>query len=379
VDLHYIHAVANRLDELWIADVDVHLNEDPLAMAEHAEERFRGSFLEMQHHTPRYLDWPGMSVGWEYTDQPIPGRHADGDPEYGHDDWEMRTVKSARQMREELDALSIDVALIIPDHLLTIAALPSPTWAGALARAYNRWLIAEWLEAEDGLYGALVALPHDPVETAAEIRKHAGHPRVAAAYLPTATVSPHWGHRQYDPIFEAAQETGLPVVLHSVQIIHPNFPHNAYDIEPLGARHALLHPIGMMANLVSMIGTGVPVRFPELKVVFTEAGITWVPFIAWKLDKEFTERRREFPLLEEPPSHYVKQFFYATQPIEEPSSPAALVTMMELLPITDQVMFSSDWPHHDFDHPSHVLKLPLEDDALAGVMGGTAKGVFGFE
>ena len=367
------------LEDLWIADVDVHLNEDPIAMAEHAEERYRDSFLELQHATPRYLDLPGFSVGWEYIDQPIPGRHADGDPEYGHHDWETREVKSARQMREELGRLSIDVALLMPDHLLTIAALPSPTWACALARAYNHWLIAEWLEAEEGLYGAIVAPPHDPAEAAKEIRRHAAHPRMAAVYLPTATVSPLWGHRRYDPIYDAAQEAGLPVVLHSVQIIHPNFPHNLHEIEPIGARHTLSHTLGMMANLVSMMGTGVPVRFPDLKIVFTEAGISWVPFIAWKFDKEFTERRRDFPFYDELPSEYIRRFFYATQPIEEPSSPEAWVSMMELLPLTHHVMYASDWPHHDFDHPRHLLKLPIDDGVLTSIMGGTARRVFGFE
>lgn len=371
--------MARRLDDLWIADVDVHVSENPVSMAEHAEERYRESFLEMQHTTPRYLDIPGMSVAWEYIDQPIPGRHADGDPEYGHPDWETREVKSAEQMREELTGLSIDVALLMPDHLLTLAALPSPTWACGLARAYNRWLIGEWAEAADGLYAAIVAPPHDPAEAAAEIRRHASHPRVKAVYLPTAAVSPLWGHRQYDPIYEAAQETSLPVVLHTVQIIHPHFPHNVQGIEPIGARHSLSHTLGMMANLVSMIGTGVPVRFPDLTIVFTEAGISWVPFIAWKLDKEYTERRRDFPFYTEPPSHYIKQFFFATQPIEEPSSPEALVSMMELLPITDQLMYASDWPHHDFDHPGALLKLPLEDGTLTRIMGSTARDVFGFE
>jgi predicted TIM-barrel fold metal-dependent hydrolase len=369
---------SNRLNELWVADVDVHLNEDPVAMANYAESRWRDSFLELRHATARYLDIPGFSVAWGAIDPPIPGRHADGDPIAGHPDWETRAVKTAQQMRDELDALSINVALLIPDHLLTLAALPNPRWACAIARAYNRWMIAEWLEATHGLYGAIVAPPHDLEQAVAEIRRHADHPKVAAIYLPTACISPLWGHQMYDPIYAAAQDANLPVVLHSVGIVHPNFPHNMHGIETEAARHALMHPLGMMANLVSMIGTGVPARFPKLNVVFTESGISWVPFIAWKLDKEYTERRREFPFYPEPPSHYVKKFFYSTQPIEEPPDPKALVQLMEMLSLSDQVLFSSDWPHHDFDHPSHCLKLPLDSDSLAKMMGGNAQRLFGF-
>lgn len=366
-----------RRPRIWVADVDVHLNEDPVAMARFAEPSWRDHFLELQHASPRYLDIPGFSVGWEGIDPPIPGRHADGDPEFGHTDWETRAVHDAPTMRRELDGIGVDTALLIPDNLLTLPALPNPGWAMAIARAYNRWLIEEWLPT-DGLFGAIVAPPHDPPEAAKEILAHADNEKVVAVFLPTACVSPLWGHRKYDPIFEAAQATGLPVVLHSVGIIHPNFPHNVHDIEPLSMRHALMHPLGMMANLVSLIGTGVPVRFPDMKIVFTEAGISWVPFIAWKLDKEYTERRRELPFYDEPPSHYVKQFYYATQPIEEPESPAHLVQIMEMLSLTSQVMFASDWPHHDFDHPSQVLKLPLDEDATRAVMGENARRVFGF-
>jgi predicted TIM-barrel fold metal-dependent hydrolase len=368
----------SALEQLWIADVDVHVNEDPIAMSHYAEARWRESLLELRHVTGRYLDLPGFSVGWEGIDPPVPGRHADGDPVAGHADWESRIVVDATQMRTELDALSIDVALLIPDHLLTLAALPNPAWACALARAYNRWLVAEWLDEGNGLYGAVVAPPHDPREAAKEILRHASHPRVVSVYLPTACVNPLWGHRMYDPIYEAAQETGLPVIFHSVSIIHPNFPHNVQGIEPAGARHALMHPLGMMANLVSLVGTGVPVRFPELRIVFTEAGITWVPFIAWKLDKEYTERRREFPFYSDPPSRYIKEFFFSTQPLEEPDRPETLVQMMEILSLTDQVLFASDWPHHDFDHPNQILKLRLKDTDLEKIMGANARRIFSF-
>ncbi len=31
--------------------------------------------------------------------------------------------------------------------------------------------------------------------------------------------------------------------------------------------------------------TGVPVRHPNLKIIFTEAGISWVPHMMWRLDR----------------------------------------------------------------------------------------------
>ena len=82
----------------------------------------------------------------------------------------------------------------------------------------------------------------------------------------------------------------------------------------------------MMANLTSLIHSGVPARFPNLRVVFTEAGIAWVPYMMWRMDKYFNEYRRMVPFLEKRPSEYIRErMWFATQPIEEPDNPKDLV------------------------------------------------------
>jgi len=106
-------------------------------------------------------------------------------------------------MREELAAFSIDRGILFPDNLLGMAQLPNADYAAALARAYNRWLVDEWLH-EPSLYGALVAAPQDPVDAAQEIARYGRNPKVVAVYLPTSAVYPLWGNRKYDPIFAAA-------------------------------------------------------------------------------------------------------------------------------------------------------------------------------
>jgi predicted TIM-barrel fold metal-dependent hydrolase len=133
----------------------------------------------------------------------------------------------------------------------------------------------------------------------------------------------------------------------------------------------------MIASMVDIITTGMPVRFPTLKIAFTEAGVSWVPFIMWRLDKEYNESRREVPFLEDKPSTYIKQMYFATQPVEEPDNPQDLVTMMSLFGGEDHVLFASDWPHHDFDHPRQVFDLPLSNEAKRKIMGENALRLFG--
>jgi predicted TIM-barrel fold metal-dependent hydrolase len=352
-----------RLTDVVVVDADVHAHETPAALAPYCDLPWRRS-LEHQSGIPaRYLDIPGFAPGLK-LDPPFPGG------------LNLRTTRTAAQMVEELAAISVDIGILFPDNLLTMALLPNEAYAAALGRAYNRWLVEEWLH-EPSLFGALLAAPQDPADAAREIARYAGNRKVAAVYLPTSAVYPLWGHRKYDPIFAAAQEAGLPVMLHSVSAVAPVFPFNIEQFDTALARHTVSHCFAMMANMIDMITTGVPVRFPKLKIGFTEAGVSWVPFMMWRLDKEYNESRRDVPFLEDKPSTYIKRMYFATQPVEEPENGKDLVAMMQLFDGENQVVFASDWPHHDFDHPRQVFDMPLSAEAKRKVMGENALRLFG--
>jgi len=288
-----------------------------------------------------------------------------------------RSVTTAAQMRAELSEIGVDIGILFPDHMLLFAIIPNIEYSTFLARAYNRWLLNEWL-GEEGLYGVLLASPQNPEAAAAEIRRYAREDRIVGIYLPTAGVNPLWGHRKYDPIFAAAQEVNLPVCLHSVTVVTPAFPCQLDQFENHFARQVLSHAFAMMANLTSLMHTGVPARYPELRVVFTEAGIAWVPYMMWRMDKYFNEYRRQVPFLEKRPSEYIRErMWFATQPIEEPDDPRDLVATIDQIGGPERILFASDWPHHDFDHPRAIMKLPMSKEAKRLIMGENALKLFG--
>ena len=132
-----------------------------------------------------------------------------------------------------------------------------------------------------------------------------------------------------------------------------------------------------MANLVSLMHSGVPARYPKLKVVFTEAGLAWVPYMMWRMDKYHQEYRRLVPFLERRPSEYMKErFWFSTQPLEEPDNPRDLVETIHHYDGEDRTLFASDWPHHDFDHPNAILKLPMSPEMKRKIMGENALALF---
>jgi uncharacterized protein len=361
--------VRERLEDLLIVDCDVHVHESPAALAPYCDPPWRTSLETVSHVEERYLDLPGLSAGGTGMTGPAFPSGGDG----------VRTVESPAAMLAELSELHVDIGILFPDHLLKLALVTPPEYAAALARAYNAWLVEQWCRPGDGLLGCLVACPQDPEDTAREIERYADHDGVVGVYLPCAAVEPLWGNKRYDPIYRAAQDAGFPVLLHSVTVVYPVFPANIHGFETGFALHSVGHTFAIMANLVSMIETAVPVRFPELKVVATEAGITWVPFLCNRLDKEYLERRPEVPLLTERPSTYLKRFYYATQPIEEPERLADMVAIVDLYDGHDTTVFASDWPHHDFDHPMKLAQMPFPPETRRKIFGENALSLFNID
>src|SRR5258708_2931172 len=350
------------LDELLVVDCDVHVHESPGALIPYIDRRWRSSLELIKDYpeTNSYLNTPGFSGGgMGYGDGPM---FPSGSPG-------PRVVSTPQAMRSELSAIKVDIGILFPDHLLKLALHQNPDYALALSRAYNAWLVEQWCDPGQGLLGVIIACPQEHEEAALEIEKYANDPRIVGVYLPTAGIHPLWGDRRYHPIFRACEEAGLPAILHSVTVITQNFPNNLADFDTGLAVHGLAHPFAIMANLTSMVTSGIPVRFPRLTVVSTEAGITWVPFLMNRLDKEYVERRREVPFLKERPSHYLKRWYYSTQPIEEPADLRQMALIVEAFDGEDSIVFASDWPHHDFDHPMKVDQIPLTPQVRRKILG----------
>jgi hypothetical protein len=118
-------------------------------------------------------------------------------------------------------------------------------------------------------------------------------------------------------------------------------------------------------------------RFPKLKVVMIEGGFAWAPALCWRMDKHWQRLRRETPHVKRPPSEYVREHvWFTTQPIEEPDDPQHLADIIGWLG-WDRLMFSTDYPHWDFDHPQEVIKFKMTEAQKAMVFRDNAKALYG--
>lgn len=203
---------------------------------------------------------------------------------------------------------------------------------------------------------------------------------MACVFLPSAGVNPLYGHKKYHPIYEAAQDVGIPVSLHGLAMCYPAFPCQLEQFDEVG-RHGFGHSLQMSANFFHIMCNGIPTRFPDLKISFNEGGLAWVPWMMMRLNNEYFEwRGRLLPFYEERPSHYLKNFRFSTQPAEESENPADYQKVIDLISTFtgnyDNVIYASDWPHHDFLHPSRLLNYPMPDAMKRKLMGENAAEFF---
>jgi uncharacterized protein len=256
-----------------------------------------------------------------------------------------------------LDQHGIDRAVLIGGNVLGLSSLPNPELSAALASAYNDWLTEVWLKADERYRGALIVPANHPAAAADEIRRVADRPGMVAVMMPLADVL--MGERSFHPVYDAAQEAGLPVVVHltgteSIFVKAPHFPGGppTYYVE----WHTGVASV-YQANVASLIAHGVFERFPGLRVGVLEGGVGWLLDLIWRFDKDWMALRDEVPWLRRPPSEYLREHVKLTiQPMPEPKRSHDFEDFVRLTESADMLMFSSDYPHWDFDNPAASLK-----------------------
>src|SRR6204780_2432938 len=151
------------------------------------------------------------------------------------------------------------------------------------------------------------------------------------------------------------EERGLALSLHSaINIGEPVFK----GLNRFAALHALGFPFFNILAVTSWVPNGLGERFPKLPVIWIEGGLAWVPFLMQRLDHEFMLRASEFPLLKKKPSDYMRDMYYASQPVGR-FDMLALECTFPMITAETQMMSPSDYPHWDFALPSTVWDLPF--------------------
>lgn len=365
-------SVALRADEVrapsgWVdADVHVHTPNGLADVYPHMPLAWRRRFELKQgvsNTNPLTLRFihparMGLRADAISPDGAIPG----SDPEFTRQDY-LERFGIGHAILNSLEAAAFAVALAGPDE------------ANVLCSAYNDYFLEHWAGADDRYRYAICVSPQDPMAAVAEIERLAGNPAVPAVYLPCTNIL--LGNRHYWPIYRAAQDAGLPILLHlsGAETVYQGGPIPAGGLpENFSERRAGYFQFAAV-HLNSLVFSGALQKFPQLNFAFVEYGWSWLVPHLWKLDAVWRETRVEVPHLVEPPSRMLAgRVRFGTQPLDEPANRKHLDQLLAMLG-TEWLLFCTDYPHWDGDEPANVIKV-LDDTDAAAVMRANGERMF---
>jgi predicted TIM-barrel fold metal-dependent hydrolase len=278
--------------------------------------------------------------------------------------------------REFLDPYGIAYGVLNPPGM-HLGLSPEPDYAAAMCSAINDVIVNDWLTADPRYLGSILVSQADPKLAAKEIHRLGEHPRMVQVLMGSGSQFP-MGHRWFDPIHEAASQYNLPVTIHpgneGTGVSGPSTP-AGYPGSYLEWHTNLAS--NYIAHLVSLLVEGTFIKFPNLKFIMLEGGVSWVPPILWRLDKNWKALRQSVPWVTRPPSEYAREHvLLSTQPIEEPDDPNHLKAILGMFDAERMLMFSSDYPHWDGDTPDFAARA-FPREMRSRIMGENALELFG--
>jgi predicted TIM-barrel fold metal-dependent hydrolase len=259
-------------------------------------------------------------------------------------------------------------------------------WAGL--RAHNRWLADFCREAPGRRAGIAQIFLNDIDDAVAEIEWAADNGLFGGVLLPG--VPPDSGlpplyAPDYDPIWAACQDLGMPINNHTGSAGPEPGPH-------LAGMAIFMVELGWFSHRVfwHMAFGGAFARFPGIKLVLTEQSCGWVPGALDMLDHQYGRFRDTgtaeshfgaelLKAVPEPPSYYWRNNCFAGASFFRPCE-----TPLRYEIGLDKIMWGQDYPHIEGTYPYTREALRgsfagLPSDEVRQMVGGNAVDVYGFD
>ncbi len=260
----------------------------------------------------------------------------------------------------DLDQEGIWAELVYPSIGIWMSSIHDADLLAAGCRAVNDWSIE--FQRYSPRYVPTATIPLLTADhAAAEIHRVAGLGFHAAFFSVTPGLGvPDWNYDMWEPVWAALAETGLVVGFHIGTEAHDaNSFNGGYFRGPGGALINYTETTyGGQRAVTKMIAAGVFDRYPSLKVIVSEGGATWGPFIADRLDEAYRQHSSMVrPALRRLPSEYLYENVYAS--FQHDRSAVKAMTAMGWR----NVCWGSDYPHIEgtFGHSQKTLHELFDD------------------
>jgi predicted TIM-barrel fold metal-dependent hydrolase len=315
---------------------------------------------------PHVVDEGGREY-WCYEDQRILTMGLNAVAGKRREDWGMEPTRFAEMLpgcyepkERARDYLSQGVLASV--HFPTLPRFGGMLFAGfadkqlayECVKAWNDFILDEWCPAgPEGLFVPMVITTvWDPVLGEQEIRRCVEKGAKALCFvenpvpdgLPSFHDASHW-----EPIWAVCEEADLPVCMH---IGSSGYIPMIDAAAPFTSMISAGSVAGMLAT-INMLLTGVCDRHPEIKMVWSEAGIGWIPAVLERCDRQIDRHQYWGGKPDLKPSEIFQRNMWACM-VEEPLG----LKLWEMIG-EDKILAETDYPHADTPFP-HTQKAYQE-------------------
>jgi predicted TIM-barrel fold metal-dependent hydrolase len=369
--------VSVRGEKIWANSGDSHLVEPP--------DLFDGLASEIRERMPRSVKDPSGEFETVYIDgesfqRPLPkieqvmrnmARPEDDDGD------SMSRAPGANhpdQRLKDLDQEGIWAEAIYPSLGIWAFNIRTPAVVREGVKSLNDWAIS--FQQHSPRYVCAASIPLLIVgDAVAEVRR-AADLGFHLGFLPTRPPfgRPPWHNEEWDPLWDAFAETGLVIGFHIGT--EPYRPDERTGVYHRGRGGAVLNYVettyGGQRCVTQLVACGALDRHPGLRVLVSEGGATWGPFIADRMDEGYRQHGAAVrPKLSKLPSRYLYEQVYASFQHDRSAVQACQAMGWQ------NVLWGSDYPHYEgtYGHTQKTLH-ELFDDAPPDVRRRITVGAF---
>jgi predicted TIM-barrel fold metal-dependent hydrolase len=245
--------------------------------------------------------------------------------------------------------------------------------ADLCVKAYNDWMVEEWCGGSDGRLIPLTIIQLWDAELAAqEIYRNAerGVHAVCFSEIPPYLGLPSIHTDYWDPFIRACEETKTTINMHIGS--SSKMPSTSADA-PAAVGSTLTFG-NAMSSMTDWLFSGKLVKYPDLRLAYSEGQIGWIPYILERADDVWREHRAwggVADIIPEAPSSYYVSNIYGCFFRDR----HGLVSLDEVG--EDNITFETDYPHTDSTWPetkqvAEKMVEGLSDEAVYKIMRGNA-------
>jgi predicted TIM-barrel fold metal-dependent hydrolase len=315
---------------------------------------------ELAERMPRSVKSPDGSKETVYIDgakfeRPLPRPIKEG--EFAGQTIESLSARppgsgNTHERLKDLDDEGVWGEITFPSLGLWANMIKDPVLVREGCKALNEWALAEIQDVAPNRLIATAMLPLTQVEDAVAETYRAKSRGHYAVYMPTVPPpgQPTYNSDYWEPLWAAIEETGLILTIHIGT-------DGGSQVMFRGPGGAVLNYVettyGGQRATTQLIAGGALDRHPGLKVLISEGGAAWAPFLGDRMNEGYRQHGMFVrPRLSMMPKDYIYRQVYVS--FQHDATAVDAVTSMGY----QNVMFGSDYPHLEgtYGHTQKTLR-----------------------